>query len=79
MSVNCLCCACRLVDEASIVLVKMFLCALGGPWFWFVFTFAAVFECSVEVMQPWLLGAWATQYETHKPEDVDVPLYVYSR
>lgn len=59
--------------------VKMFLGALGGPWFWFCFTFATVFECTVEMLQPWLLGLWATQYETHKPEDVNVPLYAYSR
>lgn len=66
----------RSVDGAYIVIVKMFLSALGGPLFWFGFTFATIFECSIEMLQPWLLGAWATQYETHKPEDVNVPLYV---
>ena len=56
--------------------VKMFLGALGGPGFWIGFTLATFFECGIEVLQPWLLGQWATQYETHKPEDVNVPLYV---
>ncbi|EIM80365.1 uncharacterized protein STEHIDRAFT_162782 [Stereum hirsutum FP-91666 SS1] len=56
--------------------VKMFLGALGGPGFWIGFTLASFFECSIESVQPWLLGLWATQYETHKPEDVNVPFYL---
>ncbi|KAG6877093.1 hypothetical protein C0993_010329 [Termitomyces sp. T159_Od127] len=58
--------------------VKMYLVALGGKYwmvFWPAFTIATVFECSIEVLQPWLLGAWATEYTIHpNPEDVDVTL-----
>ncbi|KAG6849488.1 hypothetical protein H0H93_008015 [Arthromyces matolae] len=59
--------------------LKMYLVALGGKhWmlFWFAFTTATVFECSVEVLQPWLLGAWATEYSIHPPEEVNVTFYL---
>lgn len=66
----------RQVLNGMVTVVKMFLSALGGPGFWIGFTLASFFECSIESVQPWLLGLWATQYETHKSEDVNVPLYV---
>ncbi|KAH0581470.1 hypothetical protein H2248_012549 [Termitomyces sp. 'cryptogamus'] len=60
--------------------VKMYLVALGGRYwmiFWPAFTFATVFECGIEVLQPWLLGAWATEYTIHPdPADVDVTFYL---
>ncbi|KAF8956143.1 P-loop containing nucleoside triphosphate hydrolase protein [Flammula alnicola] len=59
--------------------IKMYLVALGGRhwvFFWTAFTTATVFECSVEVLQPWLLGAWATQYDEHPPEEVNVAFYL---
>ncbi|KAG5333486.1 hypothetical protein C0989_005688 [Termitomyces sp. Mn162] len=61
-----------------LIAVKMYLVALGGRYrmiFWPAFTFAMVFECGIEVLQPWLLGAWATEYTIHPdPADVDVTL-----
>ncbi|KAG6906812.1 hypothetical protein DXG01_011996 [Tephrocybe rancida] len=59
--------------------VKMYLIAFGGrSWifFWGAFTTTTVFECAVEVLQPWLLGAWATEYSIHPPEEVNVPFYL---
>ncbi|KAG6830884.1 hypothetical protein H0H87_006879 [Tephrocybe sp. NHM501043] len=59
--------------------VKMYLIALGGKYwilFWTAFTMATVFECAIEVLQPWLLGAWATQYSIHPPEEVNVTFYL---
>ncbi|KDR82057.1 hypothetical protein GALMADRAFT_240518 [Galerina marginata CBS 339.88] len=59
--------------------VKMYLVALGGRhwiFFWTAFTTATLFECSVEVLQPWILGAWATQYDEHPPEEVNVMFYL---
>lgn len=55
----------------------MYLVALGGKYwvfFWTAFTTATVFECGIEILQPWLLGAWATEYSTHLPEEVNVTL-----
>lgn len=57
--------------------VLMYLQALGGRYplfFWFGFVTATWFECGVELFQPWILGAWATEYETKPPEDVNVGL-----
>ncbi|KAF9469452.1 P-loop containing nucleoside triphosphate hydrolase protein [Collybia nuda] len=59
--------------------IKMYVVALGGQhWilFWFVYTTAAYLECSIEVVQPWLLGTWATQYQNHSPEEVNVAFYL---
>ncbi|KAF8068839.1 P-loop containing nucleoside triphosphate hydrolase protein [Lyophyllum atratum] len=59
--------------------IKMYLVALGGRhwmFFWTAFTTATFFECTVEVLQPWLLGAWATQYAEHPPEEVNVTFYL---
>ncbi|KAH0582357.1 hypothetical protein H2248_010303 [Termitomyces sp. 'cryptogamus'] len=58
--------------------VKMYLVTLGGRY-WMIFqpafTFATVFKCGIEVLQPWLLGAWATEYSIHlDPADMDVTL-----
>lgn len=52
----------------------MYLVALGGPLFWALFVLAIFFECTIEVLQPWILGQWANQYLTHRPEDVNVLL-----
>ncbi|KAF9469423.1 P-loop containing nucleoside triphosphate hydrolase protein [Collybia nuda] len=59
--------------------IKMYLVALGGDhWilFWFVFSTATFFECAIEILQPWLLGAWATQYQELPPEEVNVSFYL---
>ncbi|GLB42122.1 putative P-loop containing nucleoside triphosphate hydrolase protein [Lyophyllum shimeji] len=59
--------------------VKMYLIALGGRhwmFFWTAFISATYFECGIEVLQPWLLGQWATQYAEHPPEEVDVAFYL---
>ncbi|KAG6888553.1 hypothetical protein C0995_007425 [Termitomyces sp. Mi166 len=59
--------------------VKMYLVALGGKYwmvFWPMFTAATVFECTIEILQPWLLGAWATEYSIHPPEEVNVTFYL---
>lgn len=52
----------------------MYIEALGGPIFWSLFLLATVFECTIEVLQPWILGQWANQYLSHRPEDVNVTL-----
>ncbi|KAG5348915.1 hypothetical protein C0989_007211, partial [Termitomyces sp. Mn162] len=60
--------------------IKMYLVVLGGRYwmiFWPAFTFAIVFECGIEVLQPWLLGAWAMEYTIHPdPADMDVTFYL---
>ncbi|KAG5350272.1 hypothetical protein C0989_011828 [Termitomyces sp. Mn162] len=61
-----------------LITVKMYLVTLGGRY-WMIFqpafTFATVFKCGIEVLQPWLLGAWATEYSIHlDPADMDVTL-----
>lgn len=58
----------------TILTVKMYVEALGGPIFWPIFVVATFFECIIEVLQPWILGQWANQYLSHRPEDVNVPL-----
>ncbi|EIM80350.1 P-loop containing nucleoside triphosphate hydrolase protein [Stereum hirsutum FP-91666 SS1] len=55
---------------------KMYIEALGGPMFWSLFALATIFECIIEVLQPWILGQWANQYLTHRPEDVNVTFYL---
>ncbi|KAG5650158.1 hypothetical protein H0H81_000505, partial [Sphagnurus paluster] len=55
--------------------VKLYLLALGGQhwiFFWTTFTIVTIFETSLEILQPWLLGLWATQYTEHPPEEVNV-------
>ncbi|KAF9469432.1 hypothetical protein BDZ94DRAFT_1303901 [Collybia nuda] len=59
--------------------VKLYFVSLGGRhWilFWTLFTTAAFFERIVEVLQPWLLGDWATQYEEHSADKVNVSFYL---
>ena len=54
----------------------MYFKAFGGKrptLFWIAFWLATFFECTVEVFQPWFLGQWATEYEDHPPEEVNVP------
>lgn len=60
--------------QLTILKVKMYIEALGGPMFWSLFALATIFECIIEVLQPWILGQWANQYLTHRPEDVNVTL-----
>lgn len=63
-------------DSAWLIVsaVKMYIGALGGPIFWVLFVCSTIFECGIEVVQPWILGQWADQYLTHRPEDVNVLL-----
>ncbi|KAG5644694.1 hypothetical protein DXG03_007917 [Asterophora parasitica] len=63
------------------LILKMYLVALGGRhwiFFWTAFTTATFFECAIEVLQPWLLGVWATQYTLHPAEDVNIAFYLMS-
>ncbi|KIJ48474.1 hypothetical protein M422DRAFT_247819 [Sphaerobolus stellatus SS14] len=67
------------IGHISWASLKMYFAAFGGRWptlFWVAFWFATFFECIVEVFQPWFLGQWATQYEDHTPEEVNVPFYL---
>lgn len=67
------------VGHLSWVSLKMYFKAFGGRWptlFWVAFWSATFFECSVELFQPWFLGQWAAQYETHPSEEVDVFYYL---
>lgn len=57
----------------------MYFAALGGEhWilFWYALITAIFFASILEALQPWLLGVWATQYEEHPPEEVNVALSV---
>jgi hypothetical protein len=56
----------------------MYLSALGGRhpvFFWTGFIAATYFECFVEILQPWILGEWATQYDKLPASEVNVALY----
>ncbi|KIJ34155.1 hypothetical protein M422DRAFT_35218 [Sphaerobolus stellatus SS14] len=67
------------VGHLSWASLKMYFQAFGGRWptlFWVAFWSATFFECIVEVFQQWFLGQWATQYEEHSPEEVNVPFYL---
>lgn len=54
--------------------VKMYIAALGGPIFWALFISSTIFEGSIELFQPWILGQWAKQYLDHSAGDVNAPL-----
>src|ERR1700753_2160252 len=60
-------------------LVAMYISALGGKYpsvFWIGFCSATFFECFVELLQPWILGAWATEYRERPASEVNVALLV---
>ncbi|KAG6813437.1 hypothetical protein H0H92_011134 [Tricholoma furcatifolium] len=59
--------------------LKMYLSALGGSHratFWTIFTTAIILECLFDVLQPWLLGAWASEYSRYPAEEVNVSFYL---
>ncbi|KIJ23038.1 hypothetical protein M422DRAFT_105687, partial [Sphaerobolus stellatus SS14] len=67
------------IGHLSWASLKMYFAAFEGRWptlFWSAIWSATFFECIVEVFRPWFLGQWATQYEDHTPEEVNVPYYV---
>lgn len=64
---------------SSFSTVKMYFVALGGRhwfWFWFWLITAIFFASFLGAVQTWLLGAWATQYQNHPVEEVNVGLLV---
>ncbi|KNZ71686.1 ATP-binding cassette transporter abc4 [Termitomyces sp. J132] len=59
--------------------LKIYLFALGGKhWalFWTVFTVTIVLECVFDVLQPWLLGAWASEYSRRPLEEINTSFYL---
>ncbi|KAG6872989.1 hypothetical protein C0995_004365 [Termitomyces sp. Mi166 len=58
---------------------KMYLFALGGKhwvFFWTIFTVTIVLECVFDVLQPWILGAWASEYSRHPLEEINTAFYL---
>ncbi|KAG6899540.1 hypothetical protein C0993_009321 [Termitomyces sp. T159_Od127] len=59
--------------------LKMYLFALGGKhwaFFWIIFTVTIILECVFDVLQPWLLGIWASEYSRHPPEEINTSFYL---
>jgi len=57
---------------------KLFFSGLGGdhPFiFHTLWIFAFLLSDSIKASQTWFLGVWGSQYETHDPSEVSVPLY----
>lgn len=57
--------------------MKLILLGLGGdhPIFFFVAIYLALIsQCLFHAGQPWFLGIWGAQYETHRPSEVSLPL-----
>ncbi|OSD04848.1 P-loop containing nucleoside triphosphate hydrolase protein [Trametes coccinea BRFM310] len=44
--------------------------------FWLIYVSGHVIRQSLANLQTWYLGYWASQYETHPPEEVSVPYYL---
>ena len=57
--------------------MKLLLSGLGGdhPIFFVVAIYSALIaQCLFHAGQPWFLGIWGAQYETHHPSEVSLPL-----
>ncbi|KAF9462732.1 P-loop containing nucleoside triphosphate hydrolase protein [Collybia nuda] len=57
----------------------MYFVALGGRhWilFWCFLITAMFLASALETLQPWLLGAWATEYQERPAEEVNVAFYL---
>ena len=54
--------------------VKLYLSGLGGDYplmFFSIWISASFLTDWMDTFQVWFLGYWGTQYETHKPSEVD--------
>ncbi|KIJ38938.1 hypothetical protein M422DRAFT_258345 [Sphaerobolus stellatus SS14] len=59
--------------------IKLFLSALGGNHpitFYTLWILGLVFSDWALLLKLWFLGYWGSQYKTHNPSEVDVPLYL---
>ncbi|EGO28521.1 hypothetical protein SERLADRAFT_354415 [Serpula lacrymans var. lacrymans S7.9] len=58
---------------------KLYLAGMGGDYpalFWIVFLVTMTSTQFSENAQPWFLGYWASQYDSHQPSEVHVPYYL---
>ncbi|KAF8157942.1 P-loop containing nucleoside triphosphate hydrolase protein [Crassisporium funariophilum] len=59
--------------------IRLFFLGMGGEhpiMFFAAWTFGIFLAEGAQTLQVWFLGVWGSQYETHAPSEVNIPLYL---
>ncbi|GJJ15115.1 hypothetical protein Clacol_009390 [Clathrus columnatus] len=64
------------VGHISWATLKLYYLNMGGALFWFAFVFGMLAVKSLYVVESWVLGQWAAQYESRSPESVSSRFYL---